>query len=115
MKRFTDNGDGTVTDTLTGLMWTKATVATGKTHKQAIAAAKKLDVAGHKDWRMPTVEELFLLADRSLLEIAEARRGTGATLRTQLKAMRYRTVATMTIVFDNPVVQGATYSTLSAF
>ncbi|MBN9030509.1 MAG: GNAT family N-acetyltransferase [Rhizobiales bacterium] len=36
-------------------------------------------------------------------------------LRTQLKAMRYRTVATMTIVFDNPVVQGATYSTLSAF
>ncbi|MBN8922362.1 MAG: hypothetical protein BGP10_12355 [Rhodanobacter sp. 68-29] len=70
MKRFTDNGDGTVTDTLTGLMWTKATVATGKTHKQAIAAAKKLDVAGHKDWRMPTVEELFLLADRSRIRPA---------------------------------------------
>jgi len=70
MKRFTDNGDGTVTDTLTGLMWTKATVAKGKTHKKATAAAKKLDVAGHKDWRLPTVEELFLLADRSRLRPA---------------------------------------------
>jgi hypothetical protein len=70
MKRFTDNGDGTVTDTLTGLMWTKATVAKGKTHKKATAAAKKLDVAGHKDWRLPTVEELFLLADRTRMRPA---------------------------------------------
>lgn len=36
-------------------------------------------------------------------------------LRTQIKMLRYRTVATMTIVLDNPVVQGATYSTLGAF
>ncbi len=35
-------------------------------------------------------------------------------LRNQIKLLRYRTAATMAIVFDNPVVQGATYSTLSA-
>ncbi|HET7163058.1 MAG TPA: DUF1566 domain-containing protein [Rhodanobacteraceae bacterium] len=63
--RFVDNGDGTVTDTAAGLMWTKATIARDKNHEQAIAAVKDLDVAGHKDWRLPTVEELFLLADRS--------------------------------------------------
>ena len=65
MNRFVDNGDGTVTDTTTGLMWTKATTAKNVTHKQAAAACKKLDVAGHKDWRLPTVEELFPLADRT--------------------------------------------------
>jgi len=63
--RFVDNGDGTVTDTASGLMWTKATIAKDKPHKQAEAAVKKIDTAGHKDWRLPAVEELFLLADRT--------------------------------------------------
>ena len=63
--RFVDNGDDTITDTATGLMWTKATVAKDQTHKQATAAAAQLEVAGHKDWRLPTVEELFVLADRA--------------------------------------------------
>jgi len=65
MNRFIDNGDGTETDSVTGLIWTKATVAKDVTHKQAAAAVKKLSVAGHKDWDLPTVEELFPLADRS--------------------------------------------------
>ena len=65
MKHFIDNGDGTVTDTKTGLMWTKATVARGKTYKQGEALCKKLDVGGHKDWRYPTDVEEFGLADRS--------------------------------------------------
>ena len=64
--RFIDNGDGTVTDTRTGLMWSKATLSDDcVTHAQAEQTCAELDLAGHKDWRLPTVEELFLLADRA--------------------------------------------------
>jgi hypothetical protein len=35
------------------------------THKKAEQACAKLGLGGFKDWRLPTIEELFLLADRS--------------------------------------------------
>ena len=35
------------------------------TYAEALEAPKKLAIAGFKDWRLPTVEELFLLADRT--------------------------------------------------
>lgn len=61
-----DNGDGTVTDPRTGLMWTKETLPGGRmTYDEVVKACKVLRVAEHKDWRPPTVEELFALADRS--------------------------------------------------
>lgn len=63
--RFHDNGDGTVTDTWTGLMWTKATVAKDQTHAQASAAVKQLDVGGYTNWRLPNDHELLSLVDRS--------------------------------------------------
>ena len=63
---FTDNGDGTVTDPRTGLMWTKEMLPGGRmTYDEAVKACKALRLAGHKDWRLSTVEELFALADRS--------------------------------------------------
>lgn len=63
---FTDNGDGTVTDTRTGLTWSKETLAAGEiNHAVAVKACKALRLAGHTDWRLPTVEELFSLADHS--------------------------------------------------
>ena len=53
-----------VLDTTRGLMFT--TVESEEmTHAQAVQYVATLDVAGFKDWRLPTVEELFLLADRS--------------------------------------------------
>jgi hypothetical protein len=64
--RFVDNGDGTITDTLLNLMWSKATLSDKCiTHKKAEKICAELDLAGHTDWRLPTVEELFALADRS--------------------------------------------------
>jgi hypothetical protein len=64
--RFIDNGDGTITDTSTGLMWSKATVCVGEVnHAKAGEICTALALADHHDWRLPTVEELFLLADRS--------------------------------------------------
>ena len=53
-----------VLDTTRGLMFT-AVESEEMTHAQAVQYVATLDVAGFKDWRLPTVEELFLLADRS--------------------------------------------------
>lgn len=53
-----------VLDTRSGLIWAvKAVKVTN--WKKADAAAKKCRAAGFDDYRMPTVEELFLLADRT--------------------------------------------------
>ncbi len=61
-------GDATewvaVLDTRTNLMWA-VKVLPRQTWKKALKAPEKLATAGFKDWRLPTVEELFYLADRT--------------------------------------------------
>lgn len=53
-----------VLDNTTSLIWTvKETKSLP--WKKAQTAVAKLDIAGFTDWRLPTVEELFLLADRT--------------------------------------------------
>jgi hypothetical protein len=69
--RFVDNGDGTITDTRSGLTWSKATLCEEEiNHAQAEKICAELDLAGHSDWRLPTVDELFALADRTRTEPA---------------------------------------------
>lgn len=88
--RFTDNADGTVTDNLTGLMWTKDALAPGPQSCRVdsfgmlpwngTAAQPTLPSAmtylaclnalpngylGHNDWRMPNRLEMLSLVDRS--------------------------------------------------
>jgi hypothetical protein len=70
--RFIDNGNGTVTDTKTGLIWVKnphtdlsAVFKSEMNWKDAKAACEKLGFAGHKDWRLPTVAELFSIVDHT--------------------------------------------------
>jgi hypothetical protein len=53
-----------VLDNTTSLIWTVEETKR-LTWKKAQAAVAKLDTAGLNDWRLPTVEELFLLADRT--------------------------------------------------
>lgn len=66
---FTDNGDGTVTDNVTELVWQQ--VDGGEmTWENALAYAKKLNLAGHADWRLPTSQELFSIVDHSALNPA---------------------------------------------
>jgi len=69
-KRFIDNGDNTITDTKTGLMWMKqdSFLHTGhwKNWFQALDYIKQLNEEGfanHHDWEAPTVEELKTLYD----------------------------------------------------
>ncbi len=62
--RFTDNGDGTVTDNLTGLMWTKnANLDGGKNWNGAIDWCNTLNDAGYDDWRLPNIREMNSLCD----------------------------------------------------
>ena len=70
--RFTDNGNGTVTDKLTGLVWLKDANCMGfKTWDDALAAANGLadgqcglaDGSKPLDWRLPNVRELASLID----------------------------------------------------
>ena len=84
--RFTDNGDNTVTDNLTGLTWLKDANCIGTNHpdfdndgfvgdgavnwQNALYFAFELNVsgfdicnAGYHDWRLPNVKELLSLMD----------------------------------------------------
>ena len=57
---YKDNGDGTVTDLNTGLMW-QSDPGEKMTFRQAVAGASKCRLAGYKDWRLPTIKELYSL------------------------------------------------------
>ena len=60
--RFADHGNGTVTDTKTGFMWTRedSYVHLGRylNWKQSRSYVNKLSTGGYSDWRLPTVAEL---------------------------------------------------------
>ncbi len=58
--RYKDLGDGTVLDLVTRLMWQKTAGAKG-TYAQLKAAASRCRTGGHKDWRLPTIKELYSL------------------------------------------------------
>lgn len=60
---FIDNRDGTVTDRNTGLIWQKAHNTERKTFNSAAWACSRLDLGGHKDWRLPNIKEQFSIAD----------------------------------------------------
>jgi hypothetical protein len=64
--RFTDNGDGTVNDNFTGLMWIQNIGQFGRIMwDAAVDTCYNLDYAGYQDWRLPNVKELFSLTDYS--------------------------------------------------
>jgi hypothetical protein len=56
-----DNGDGTVTDPLTRLMWEQATDPTKRSQAGAADYCRALTLAGHCDYRLPTRIELASL------------------------------------------------------
>jgi hypothetical protein len=60
---YTDNGNGTVTDKVTGLMWQQTVPAGTYTWEQAKAYCPTLTLAGHSDWRLPTRIELVSIVD----------------------------------------------------
>ncbi|UCE58889.1 MAG: DUF1566 domain-containing protein [Phycisphaerales bacterium] len=60
---FQDNGDDTVTDLATGLMWMKNDSGAGYDWEAALDYAGNLSFAGHDDWRLPNAKELQSIVD----------------------------------------------------
>ena len=65
---FIDNGDGTVSDTDTGLMWQQGTTCCVYPWPQALAYCENLVFAGYDDWRLPNINELQSILDYSHYE-----------------------------------------------
>ena len=61
-RRYTDNGDGTVTDRVTGLTWCllDSYLELGRciSYRTAKTYINQLNVGSHTDWRLPTAGEL---------------------------------------------------------
>ena len=60
--RFTDNGDGTITDTTTGLMWQQS-YSGGFSWPKALEYCENLELAGYFDWRLPSKNELHSIIE----------------------------------------------------
>jgi len=62
--RFVDNGDGTVTDLCTDLMWLKKPKRVAVTWREAREFCKVLNTKKYKGWRLPTLKEMNKLIDK---------------------------------------------------
>jgi hypothetical protein len=63
---FMDNGDGTITDHATGLMWYKADSGVGMDWEDALAWVQQKNeenYLGYNDWRLPNTKELQSIID----------------------------------------------------
>lgn len=60
-----DNVNGTVTDTTTGLMWQDNATSATTNWEDANTTCESLSIGAHNDWRLPTMQELKTLVDRS--------------------------------------------------
>ena len=61
-----DNGDGTITDRATGLMWSRTDSRKGMNWEESLAwvqARNQENHLGHDDWRLPTAKELHSIVD----------------------------------------------------
>jgi len=61
---YTDNGDGTVTDNITGLIWLQD-AGDKVNYYDGVNAADTFSYAGYDDWRVPSIKELYSLMDFS--------------------------------------------------
>jgi hypothetical protein len=81
-ENFVDNGDGTVSDVSSGLMWMRCSLGqnwsegscVGDAHElnwqQALQEAHGKEFAGKAGWRLPNIKELRTLSERSCVRPA---------------------------------------------
>ena len=56
-----DNGNGTFTDTSSGIMWQTEDDGSTRSKDEAVAYCRGLKLAGFTDWRLPTLQEFQAL------------------------------------------------------
>ncbi len=64
---FTDNGDGTITDNITNLIWQQIPNVDTLTWEQSLIYADSLSILSMSDWRLPNIKELQSINDESLV------------------------------------------------
>ena len=62
---YTDNGDGTVTDNVTGLIWQQGSDSGPLSWEEAQTYCESLGLGNQGDWRMPSLKELFSISNFS--------------------------------------------------
>ncbi len=69
---YTDNGNGTITDNVTGLTWQQGPDTDGNTtlnasdkltYANAVSYCSNLSLGGQSDWRLPDIKTLYSLID----------------------------------------------------
>jgi len=61
--RYIDNGDETLTDTNTGLIWQKTVDGVGRTWDEAIQYCNDSGLGNKSEWRLPRIDELRTIID----------------------------------------------------
>lgn len=78
-QHYVDNGDGTVTDMVTGLMWQQTLDHNGDgliniddklTYQEILDLPDTVSTGGYTDWRVPTIKEQYSLMDFSGRDIS---------------------------------------------
>jgi hypothetical protein len=64
---FVLNANGTITDSLTGLVWQATTFADSLSWENALQLADTLNYAGYTDWRLPNIKELQSINDEQFI------------------------------------------------
>ena len=83
LKPFVDNGNGTVTDPNTGLIWKQADAwldthkfYTWQAHQEYVDKVNKEKFAGYDNWRIPSKTEASTLVDKTGSKQCEDKNGT---------------------------------------
>ncbi len=63
INEYSDNNDGTITDTATGLMWMQDDSNSSMVWLDALSHAENFEYAGYTDWRLPDAKELQGIVD----------------------------------------------------
>ena len=107
---YTDNGDGTITDHITGLIWQKEYKV--MSYPEAVKALESFELAGNREWRLPTIQEAYSLilfngVDASSKQMRETPAGVTAFLDTAYFTFKYAANGTRPI--DSQLLSSTMY------
>ncbi|MBU3914429.1 DUF1566 domain-containing protein [bacterium] len=63
---YTDNGNGTISDNITSLMWQKEDTDSTYTWEAALTYCEGLTLGSQSDWRLPNIRELESIVDETV-------------------------------------------------